>query len=176
MGIAPALGYPVRRLAGGGGVVQDEDGIREAIQLATGKVIRELLKRREAAGEPHETTLAWLSEAASIPTATLTRLVAGRTVVTLHGLYAIATVLGLSLTDVVALIEETLSQSHRLADEQLPRSAEATGSVEPWWTLAAKVGGTVLGGIVGLGAAMAVSERLKRAPRSEPVVVSRGED
>ncbi len=154
--------------------MHDDESIRDAIQLATGKVIRELLKRRETAGEPHEATLVWLSEAAEIPTATLTRLVAGRTVVTLHGLYAIASVLGLSLTDVVALIDETLTQSRRLADEQLPRAVETTETPAPWWTLAAKVGGTVLGGIVGLGAAMAVSERLTRAARTD--AVSRGED
>ena len=90
---------------------------RDGFQLATAQVIRALLAAREGAGQ--EATVTWLSQTTEIPSATMTRILAGRTSASLTNLAEIGGAFTLQLGELVQLIEQTVEKAQEISEGQL---------------------------------------------------------
>lgn len=143
---------------------------RDGFQLATSQVIRALLAAREHAG--HEATVTWLSQTTEIPSATMTRILAGRTSASLTNLAEIGAAFDLQLGELVQLIEQTVEKAQEISEGQLDAttlrevdeavSSEREGSSASASWLGVALSSPLTQGIIGGAAGLAAGVVLKR--------------
>ena len=140
---------------------------RDGFQLTTAQVIRALLDRRKL--DDGGTSVGWLSDTTGIPSATLTRLLAGTTPASLANLASIAAAFGMSLAALVAMIEETVQHTQQISAQQLDQptvdrvkevvgAGDDTASDASWLgvALSSPVTKGIIGGAAGIAAGLAL--------------------
>ncbi len=141
------------------GTTDRRQAARDGFQLATAKVVRALLAQREQLGE--EASVSWLTDTTNIPSATMTRILAGRTSASLTNLAEIGAAFDLSLAELVEMIEATVAKAleisaNQLGDEDEEAVGDATAAKASWLgaALSSPVTKGVIGGAAGLAAGL----------------------